>query len=122
MWGHNWGQMLWGGGARGVPALSFWAVGVLCGALLVLGLRFLRAQRRALGVTALLLALAVPLTARATVALPFTFANNTIADATQVNANFNAVVNGIPNTYVVESFANMIVGEHLTLTAQCNAG
>jgi hypothetical protein len=58
--------------------------------LMVVGLRLLRARRRTIGVAVLLLALAAPLSAKA-LSLPFTFANNTVADATQVNANFAAL-------------------------------
>jgi hypothetical protein len=81
--------MIWGQ-ARAVPAVGFWGAVVLCAVLMVVGLRLLRSRRRAIGVAVLLLALAAPLTAKA-LSLPFTFANNTVADATQVNANFAAL-------------------------------
>jgi hypothetical protein len=61
--------------------------------LFVLGLRFTRARPRTIGFLALLLGFAIPLSASA-ITLPFTFANNTIADANQVNANFQALATG----------------------------
>jgi hypothetical protein len=88
MWGLNWGQMIWGQ-ATPVPALGFWGLMVLLAALGGLGLRRLRGGRpRLLGGLALVLALLVPISARA---LPFTFTNGTVADANQVNANFAAL-------------------------------
>jgi hypothetical protein len=88
MWGNSWGQMIWGQ-ATPVPALGFWGLMVLLAALGVLGVRRLRGGRsRLVGGAALGLALLVPISARA---LPFTFTNGTVADATQVNANFAAV-------------------------------
>jgi hypothetical protein len=80
--------MIWGV-APAVPALGTWAATLLCGALLVFGWRSLSrgSRSRAIGVSALLLALIFPIT-RVFAALPFTFTNGTIADATQVNANF----------------------------------
>jgi hypothetical protein len=62
-------------------------LGALLGAVAVLSLRI--ARPRTVGLAALALALAIPLSARA---LPFTFANGTVADANQVNANFTALV------------------------------
>src|SRR5262249_53711812 len=89
MWGQKWGQTIWGG-VQAVPAFTFWSSVVLCALLMMLGLRMLRANRRAGGLAVLVLALATPLTARA-FTLPYTFANNTVADANQVNANFAAL-------------------------------
>jgi hypothetical protein len=79
--------MIWGGVAT-VPAVGFWgavALGALLGSL---GVRRLRGRPRMVGAGALLLALLLPISARA---VPFTFTNGTIADATQVNANFAAL-------------------------------
>jgi hypothetical protein len=81
--------MFWGG-AHAVPAVTFWGAVVLCACLMLAGLRLLRGRRRATGAVVLALALAVPLSAKA-LSLPFTFANNTVADANQVNANFAAL-------------------------------
>jgi hypothetical protein len=88
MWGLNWGQMIWGQ-AVPVPTLGFWGLIVLAAVLGALGVRRLRGGRpRLAGGLALGLALLVPISARA---LPFTFTNGTVADATQVNANFAAL-------------------------------
>jgi hypothetical protein len=88
MWGLNWGQMIWGQ-ATPVPAMGFWGVLLLGAVLGALAVRQLRAGRsRLVGGVALGLALLVPISARA---LPFTFTNGTVADATQVNANFAAL-------------------------------
>jgi hypothetical protein len=90
MWGLNWGQMIWGQ-APPVPTLGFWGVLLLGAVLGAVGVRQLRAGRsRLVGGVALGLALLVPISARA---LPFTFTNGTVADATQVNANFAALTN-----------------------------
>jgi hypothetical protein len=88
MWGQSWGQMIWGA-PTAVPAVEFWGVVLLAALLGSLGVRRLRSARpRLMGMTALAVALLVPITARA---VPFTFTNGTVADATQVNANFAAV-------------------------------
>jgi hypothetical protein len=80
--------MIWGMTVP-VPTLGTWAVTLLCGALLVFGWRSLSrdSRSRAVAISALLLALIFPIT-RVFAALPYTFTNGTIADATQVNANF----------------------------------
>jgi hypothetical protein len=87
MWGRNWGQFEWGG--TPVPAAGFWAV-LLLGAILgALGIWLLgKARPRTIGLAVLLLAVAIPLSAGA---VPFSFTNGTVADATQVNANFAAL-------------------------------
>jgi hypothetical protein len=89
MWGQNWGTMIWGTTVPAVPALGFWGavfLGAILGAVGVLCLKGARPRTVALVVFGL--ALVAPVIARAT--LPFTFANGTVADATQVNANFSA--------------------------------
>jgi hypothetical protein len=89
MWGQSWGQMIWGQAAV-VPAVGFWGAMLLGAALGAWGVRRLRGPRpRVVGTIVLCLALLLPISARA---LPFTFTNGTVADATQVNANFAAVV------------------------------
>jgi hypothetical protein len=80
--------MIWGGATTAVPALTTWGAIVLGALLLAFGVRRLRGPRpRVVGVVALALAILLPLSARA---LPFVFSNGTVADATQVNANFAA--------------------------------
>jgi hypothetical protein len=89
MWGLDWGQMIWGRSASvAVPALGFWGTLLLGAVLGAVGVRRLRGRARMAGAAALALALLLPISARA---LPFTFTNGTVADATQVNANFAAL-------------------------------
>jgi hypothetical protein len=88
MWGQQWGQMIWGRLAT-VPATSFWSLLILGALLGAVGVRFLRGPRpRRLAMFVLVFAVLIPITVRA---VPFTFTNGTVADATQVNANFAAV-------------------------------
>jgi hypothetical protein len=82
--------MIWGRAAASVPALGFWGVLLLGAVLGAVGVRLLRGARpRALGVLALALAIAIPLSAGAVTLITFT--NGTVADANQVNANFAAL-------------------------------
>lgn len=92
MWGQHWGQMVWGGTQR-VPAMAFWGLALVALLLVVLGRKFLQARPRTVGAVTLALLLALPLTATA-LNLPFSFSNGTVADATQVNANFAALAQG----------------------------
>jgi hypothetical protein len=88
MWGQSWGQMIWGRGPA-VPALGFWSAVLLGAVLAVIGTRYLRSVRpRGLGWIALMVAWLIPASVWA---VPFTFTNGTVADATQVNANFAAL-------------------------------
>jgi hypothetical protein len=84
--------MLWGT-VPSVPAVGVWMLLLLAAGFTLFGVRRLGARPRTMGLAALLLALAIPLTARA-LTLPFTFTNGTIADASQVNANFAALASG----------------------------
>jgi hypothetical protein len=85
--------------------MSVWGLLLLGGLLAILGLRRIKARPRTIGLAALLLLIAVPLTARA-LSLPFTFANGTVADATQVNADFAALAKG-PQVYVNKNFQSV---------------
>ncbi len=86
-WGENWGEMVWG--AAAVPVLGPWSVAFLAG--LVVGVAAVATRaRRVKGALILSLLLALPLAALA-VTLPFTFQNGTVADADEVNANFEAL-------------------------------
>jgi hypothetical protein len=81
--------MIWGSAAQ-VPAIGFWAAMLLGAVLGIVGVRLLRGTKpRTLGALTLGLALIVPLSASAITLISFT--NGTIADATQVNANFAAL-------------------------------
>ena len=87
MWSQNWGSMIWGRVSQAVPVMGPLGLMLLAMVLMVLGAILLRnpARRRFMGKAAALLILLVPITA---FAVPFTFTNGTIADATQVNQNF----------------------------------
>jgi hypothetical protein len=96
MWGiENWGEMIWGG-MLPVPLIGPLGLLTLAVCLLV-GARGIR--RRATPRWILYLVgsapLVVPLVVWATVSLPHTFVNNTVADADEVNANFDEVVRAI---------------------------
>jgi hypothetical protein len=89
MWGQKWGQMVWGTAASAVPAVGLWGI-LLLGCLLgIFAVLYLRNARK-VGLAVSLLVLLVPLSALASV--PFIFANGAVADATQINANFAAVI------------------------------
>jgi hypothetical protein len=83
MWSQSWG---------GMTAIGFWSAVALGALLVVVGRRFLARQPRprAVGFLALALASLLPISG-AIAALPFVFTNGTVADATQVNANFAAL-------------------------------
>jgi len=97
MWGMKWGQMIWG--TTAVPALSSLALLLLSVLLLVIGYRMgkrQRAPRWLPWLTAIGAALLPVAVVRATTfTVPFTFANGTVADATQVNANMTTIATEI---------------------------
>ena len=90
MWGSDrWGEMVWGGVA--VPTLPFTMLLLLMLSCFVAGGFFLRPGHRGpKGYVAAAILILAPLSVAA-VTLPFTFTNGTIANATQVNANFAAL-------------------------------
>lgn len=94
MWGfEKWGQLIWGGHA--VPGLSVGMLLILMGCCFAAGGYFLRPgskTRRGSIAAALLLLLPISVAA---VTLPYSFSNGTIADASQVNANFTAITNAL---------------------------
>ena len=93
-WGdENWGTMLWGQSASvPVPGLEWFGLGVLALGLLATTAWTLRKRWPALGLPVLLVLLAVPVVVVAgTITLPHAFVNGEVADANQVNANFDAV-------------------------------
>jgi hypothetical protein len=93
MWSESWGAMIWGGGmVAPVPALG--PVGwILLGAMLgVLGVHSRGRLSKAGAGLAFLGIAALPFAGMAAqVVLPHTFSNGTVADATEVNANFVAL-------------------------------
>ncbi len=105
MWGENWGHFHWGSPVN-MPALGpvgFLILGCLLG---VSGVLLLRSGRKTAGALAAFLVL-VPFTAFATT-VPFIFTNGTVADATQVNANFTALtpIIGSNNGFASSAFDN----------------
>jgi len=91
MWGQNWSTMIWTA-ASAVPAIQFWGAMALGAALMFFGSQAVKrgASPRAIGLIALVIASVLPITG-ALASLPFTFTNGTIADANQVNSNFNSL-------------------------------
>jgi len=87
MWGQTWGSMIWGNSAV-VPAGPAWSMVLLAGCFTLIGVLF--AKRRNRTAMLILVAVGIPLSARA-LGLPYTFTNGTTADAVQVNANFEAL-------------------------------
>lgn len=88
MWLQDWGSMLWGGAA--VPVLGplgLLLLGALLGGAAVL---YPRVASRATTTLTVLAIAVVPLIALA-VSLPHSFVNGTVADADEVNANFEAL-------------------------------
>ncbi|MEI9937104.1 MAG: IPTL-CTERM sorting domain-containing protein [Pseudomonadota bacterium] len=77
-----------GAAAPAVPAVGPWGV-LLLGCLLgIFAVLYLRSARK-VGLGVSLLMPLIPISAFA--GLPFTFANGTVADALQVNANLNSL-------------------------------
>ncbi len=92
MWGATWGDFFWGRTIN-VPAMGFFGILVFSCLVGVSGVLLLRSKRMTAGAFAVLLVL-VPFTAFATTfvtTVPFVFTNGTVANATQVNADFAAL-------------------------------
>jgi hypothetical protein len=98
MWGQNWGTLVWGNPVA-APTMTTVSLILLGATLALLGRWMLRhgAKPRTTALFLGVLAAIVPLTAGALGPLPFTFTNGTVADATQVNANFEALRTGVTN-------------------------
>lgn len=93
MWFQDWGTMIWGGTfVPTVPTMGPIGWAFLIGAMLGAACVAWRSQfLKAKGALALVAIVAVPLTALAALNLPHTFVNGTVADADQVNGNFDAI-------------------------------
>ena len=90
-WGENWGEMVWG---MPVSVPSVPAVGLLTTA--AWRLRARKALHSALSILAVpMLAGVLSSPAHAQVAVPNTFNDGSVADAAEMNANFDAVLNGV---------------------------
>ena len=95
MWGEQWGVMIWGQAAFQQVPIAPWALmllGFLLGVCAVLARRSRIARTFAIGFIAL-----VPVIAVIAVNLPHTFQNGTIADADEVNDNFDALNTAVEN-------------------------
>jgi len=91
MWGEDWGSLFWGQGFA-VPTIGPLGMIFLAGALAGIGCTIYRKRLgRVGGALALLLLAGVPFVAMATVTLPHLFTNGTVADADEVNQNFDAI-------------------------------
>jgi hypothetical protein len=91
MWGEDWGTMIWGS-LVAVPTMgpfaSTFLVGALAGAGVVLHRKPLSKAQASIAILALAI---VPLVAAATT-VPHTFQNGTVADADEINENFEAIL------------------------------
>lgn len=112
MWGENWNEFFWGGGTTlGAPVAT---VPISGAALLILGIvigaigaRLARRQSSRLLMMALVIG--YPIAALA-ITLPHTFVNGTLADAEQVNANFDAIVTAIDDNPPLTSIDGLTGG------------
>ncbi len=113
MWGSgNWGEMVWGGAA--VPALPLGMLLLLMLCCFLAGGYFLRPGRRGgRSYLAAALLFMLPLSVAA-VTLPYTFVNGTVADATEVNANFDALASAL-DVETCPSGMTRIARAHTTL-------
>lgn len=99
MWGiEDWGELIWGGGAA-VPSMPLGGLLLLMFGCFLAGGYFLQPERRSLRNSLLAAVLiAIPISVGA-VTLPHTFSNGSVADADEVNANFDALASAldVPN-------------------------
>jgi hypothetical protein len=130
MWGLKWGQLLWGT-AQQAPAMGFWSALILGAVVGLLGIRVLRGARPpVVAALAVVITLGLPLVARALPSIN-TFTNGTVADATQVNANFSAVrvltANGVSFSVGATKYCgstssvNGAAGGYANIKAMCQA-
>ena len=105
MWGEKWGEMIWGNPNAIIPVaipidgVWLFILGIIIGAsasaIMARGNNWAR-------LTSLSIILLLPVVAVFAVNLPHTFTNGTVADADEVNANFEALANNSnSNTYKV---------------------
>ena len=93
-WGDNWGEFDWGLLSTPVPTLGGWGALLLVTALLTFAVRVISKRRGTSATLVTFVAVLVPLAGLATtIGMPNTFSNGTTADADEVNANFDVLVN-----------------------------
>ncbi|MGH0031026.1 MAG: hypothetical protein ACQGVC_14625 [Myxococcota bacterium] len=117
MWNQLWGQMSWGTAVVPGPGAGA-LLGVALAMLLVGWWATRRRAVRPLAALLLVSGLAVPIAVYATVTLPYTFSNGSVADADEVNANFAALV------AAVEANQDRLdeIGQMFLTTDACPAG
>ncbi len=105
MWGsESWGEMVWGGVT--VPMMSPLGLGLLAMCFIAGGV--LLGNKRRTRRTSMMIAAALavaPFVAHGAFDLPFVFANGTVADANQVNANLDSIQEDFRRLVVVTNVA-----------------
>ena len=93
MWLQNWGEFFWEGLTVPVPSIGFFGISILVAAIMVIGVGLQRGQAKWARWMLCAVVVVIPLAAYAgAVVMPNTFANGTVADANEVNANFDTLV------------------------------
>lgn len=96
MWGENWGAMIWGNPNGVIPVaipidgIWLFILGIILGATAIIARRNKMARLASFSFI-----LIVPVVAAFAVNLPHTFSNGTIADADEVNDNFQTLTESI---------------------------
>ena len=121
MWGSGtWGQMIWGGPGEAVPLLAPGGLLLLVVLMIASTSIALRRGHSTLSISLFVLALLVPIAGyAASVAVPNVFTNGTIADADEVNANFDAVAVAINDNDTKVDAVSALFGAN---TSFANAG
>ena len=96
-WGENWGTMIWEQSAPVVPSMKGVGLSLLLLSLVVATASRLRPHSRVASL--LLVVLGVPLIVGAMV--PYSFSNGAVADAEELNANFDALGRNVSATLAV---------------------
>ena len=96
-WGENWGTMIWGQSAPVVPSVE--GVGLSLLVLSLVGATASRLRRHSRVASLLLVALGAPLTVGAIAS--YSFSNGAVADAEELNANFDSLGRNVSATLAV---------------------
>ena len=89
-WGQNWGTMIWGQSTPSYQVPFMDGMGLIISALVIAVIGLVSMRFGSKRMAAFLVVVLAPITA-ITVPSLVTFTNGTVADATQVNANFQAI-------------------------------
>lgn len=136
MWGENWGDMIWGGQLLSVPTLGVIGLGVM--AMILVGIKYWghAMNFRHMNVVVALIVFTAGLPYALAVTLPHKFSNGQVADADQVNENFEALREAVgiledagdsplsSTRYFLEAFRATSLGtsipvDHTTLISFC---